>query len=55
MNYSQLLEAALAELNQANADQSRRDVFRKIATRQQLDTIAIALHAGSANAFTTRN
>jgi hypothetical protein len=48
MNYSQLLEAALDELTQVadrmDADQSRREVFRKIAVRQQLDTIAIALN-----------
>jgi hypothetical protein len=51
MNYSQQLTAALVELDQLtaqmNANQSRREVFRKIAARQQLDTIAIAL--------TTRN
>jgi hypothetical protein len=47
MTYVQLIDSALAELNTTTertaANKARREFFRKIATRQQLDTIAIAL------------
>lgn len=48
MTYAQLVELALIEVNSAakqiEADNARRQMFRQIATRQQLDTIALALN-----------
>jgi hypothetical protein len=53
MTYAQLIDSALAELHTTTeriaANQSRREFFRKIATRQQLDTIAIALISNTAH------
>jgi hypothetical protein len=53
MTYAQLIDSALTELNTAAdrmaASQARREFFRKIATCQQLDTIAFALASALPN------
>jgi hypothetical protein len=53
MTYAQLIDSALAELHTTTeriaANKARREFFRKIATRQQLDTIAIALISNTAH------